>query len=167
MKETPENLPFSKITVMRCLLSCWKTPQKQRAVSVHVTPSLVRGAVLQDQWWSFGIETEEGYNDFVLYSGPIGYNRKHSIAKALQREPMRYADTYINMEPGQVIEKEFFIESYAITEEGSGFQRPVYTSLDLYKPYNVEQYPSFDCIVEGKYRQAKLRWTEKENVKRL
>ena len=138
---------------------------KQRAVSVHVTPSLVRGAVLQDQWWSFGIETEEGYNDFVLYSGPIGYNRKHSIAKALQREPMRYADTYINMEPGQVIEKEFFIESYAITEEGSGFQRPVYTSLDLYKPYNVEQYPSFDCSVEGKYRQAKLRWTEKENVK--
>lgn len=138
---------------------------KQRAVSVHVTPSLVRGAVLQDQWWSFGIETEEGYNDFVLYSGPIGYNRKHSIAKALQREPMRYADTYINMEPGQVIEKEFFIESYAITEEGSGFQRPVYTSLDLYKPYNVEQYPSFDCIVEGKYRQAKLRWIEKENVK--
>lgn len=78
---------------------------------------------------------------------------------------MRYANTYINMEPGQVIEKEFFIEAYSIIEEGSGFQRPVYTSLDLYKPYNVEQYPLFDLIVEGKYRQAKLRWTEKGQAK--
>ena len=137
----------------------------KRAAAVHVTPSPVRGAVLQDQWWSFGVETQEDWTDFVLYSGPIGYNRQHSIAKALQKTPMRYANTYINMEPNQVIEKEFYVELYPIEEEGSGFQRPVYTSLDLHKPYDVERYPTFDEIIEGKYRQAKLRWTEQGEVK--
>ena len=49
------------------------------AAAVHTTPSPVRGAVLQDQWWSLGVEAGEGYSDFVLYSGPIGYNRRHSL----------------------------------------------------------------------------------------
>lgn len=37
----------------------------KRAAAVHVTPSPVRGAVLQDQWWSFGVETQEDWTDFV------------------------------------------------------------------------------------------------------
>lgn len=136
----------------------------QYAAAVHTTPSPVRGAVLGDQWWSMGIEAHDGYSEFVLYSGPIGYNGQHSVAKALQRTPMKYSDTYISMEPGRVIEKEFYIDLYAIEREGSGFQRPLYTSFDLHKPYDVDRFESFQTIIDSKYNFAQSRWIEGEDV---
>lgn len=48
---------------------------KKYAVAIHTTPSPVRGAVLDDQWWSMGIEARDGYTEFVLYSGPIRLQR--------------------------------------------------------------------------------------------
>jgi hypothetical protein len=139
--------------------------QQMRAAAVHVIPSPVRGAVLNDLWWSFGVEANDGFTDFVLYSGPIGYNGLRSHAKALQHRPMKYTDTYINLEPKQVVEKEFFVELYDIESKGSGFQQPVYTSLDLFKPYYVDIYPEFDEILKGKYTQTKLRWIEDGEAK--
>lgn len=133
------------------------------AAAVHTTPSPVRGAVLDDQWWSMGVEAGEGYTDFVLYSGPIGYNRRHGVAKALQMTPMIYSPTYIDMEPGRIIEKEFCVELYPIEAEGTGFQRPLYTSLNLYKPYDAESFPDFRTIVNEKYRFAKNRWLDLGN----
>ena len=130
------------------------------AAALHTVPSPVRGAVLSDQWWSMGVEAHDGHSELVLYSGPIGYNGQHSVAKALQKRPMRYADTYITLEPGQIIEKSFYIECYPIEREGSGFQRPLYTSLDLHKPYNADRFPTFEQIVRGKYEFAKRRWIE-------
>ncbi len=130
------------------------------AAALHTTPSPVRGAVLQDQWWSMGVEANEGYTDLVLYSGPVGYNGKHSVAKALQRTPMDYGNTYIDMEPGRIVEKEFYLELYPIEAEGTGFQQPIYTAFDLYKPYYAEGFTDFDSIVEEKYRFAKKRWIQ-------
>ena len=130
------------------------------AVALHTVPSPVRGAVLNDQWWSMGVEAHKNHSEIVLYSGPIGYNGQHSVAKALQKRPMRYTDTYITLEPGQIIEKSFYVELYSIPREGTGFQRPVYTSLDLYKPYNAERFPTFEQIVSEKYDFAKSRWIE-------
>ena len=130
------------------------------AVALHTVPSPVRGAVLNDQWWSMGVEAHKNHSEIVLYSGPIGYNGQHSVAKALQKRPMRYTDTYITLEPGQIIEKSFYVELYSISCEGTGFQRPVYTSLDLYKPYNAERFPTFEQIVSEKYDFAKSRWIE-------
>ncbi len=130
------------------------------AAALHTVPSPVRGAVLADQWWSLGVEAGDGYTDFVMYSGPIGYNGVHSVAKALQRKQMRYADTYLNIEPGRVIEKTFYIELYNIEAEGTGFQQPIYTSLDMNKPYDAERFASFDEIVRGKFNFAKKRWVE-------
>lgn len=130
------------------------------AAALHTTPSPVRGAVLDDQWWSMGVEAGEGYTDFVLYSGPIGYNGKHGVAKALQFAPMAYTQTYIDMEPGRVIEKEFCLELYEIEREGTGFQRPLYTSLDLYKPYDAESFADYHTIVKEKFRFAKNRWID-------
>lgn len=132
------------------------------AAAIHTTPSPVRGAHLNDQWWSMGVEAYEGYTEFVLYSGPIGYNNQRSVAKALQRTPMQYSDTYLSLEPGRIIEKEFFIELYPIEREGSGFQQALYTSLDLHKPYNVDHFDDFQTIIEGKYRFAQTRWIEEE-----
>ena len=130
------------------------------AAALHTVPSPVRGAVLSDQWWSMGVEAYDDYSRMVLYSGPIGYNGQHSVAKALQKRPMRYTDTYITLEPGQIVEKSFYIELYPIEREGTGFQRPIYTALDLYKPYDAERFPTFEQIVKGKYEFAKRRWIE-------
>lgn len=137
--------------------------EDQYAAAIHFTPSPVRGALLADQWWSAGVEAGDGYTDFVLYSGPIGYNKKHSVAKALQLTPMKYTNTYLSMEPGRIIEKEFYIELYSIDREGSGFQQPVYTSLDLHKPYDAERFPDFNTILASKYRFARSRWVDYGN----
>lgn len=130
------------------------------AAAVHTLPSPVRGAVLSDQWWSLGVEARNGSSEFVLYSGPIGYNGRHSVAKALQKKPMRYADTWIDLESGRIIEKTFYIETYSIEGEGTGFQTPIYTSLDLHRPYDADRFPSFEEIVRGKYNFAKNRWID-------
>lgn len=130
------------------------------AAALHTMPSPVRGAVLDDQWWSMGVEAGDGYTDFVLYSGPIGYNGKRGVAKALQTTPMTYSQTYVDMEPGRIIEKEFCVELYPVEEKGSGFQRPVYTSFDLYKPYIAESFTDFKSIVKEKYRFADKRWID-------
>ena len=138
-------------------------PSRLEAVAVHTVPSPVRGAVLQDQWWSLGAEARDGLTEIVLYSGPIGYNGTHSVAKALQRKPMRYSDTWIDMEPGRVVEKEYYIDVYGISRKGTGFQRPVYTALDLYKPYDADRFAPFGEIIEAKYRFALSRWFEGES----
>jgi len=130
------------------------------AVALHTLPSPIRGAVTADQWWSLGVEAYQDYSNIVLYSGAIGYNGQHSVAKALQKSPMQYPDTYITLEPGQIVEKSFYVELYPIDREGSGFQRPIYTALDLHKPYYAERYPDFQEIVCGKYAFAKQRWIE-------
>ena len=133
------------------------------AAALHTVPSPVRGAVLADQWWSLGVEAKDGCSEFVMYSGPIGYNGKHSVAKALQKTLMRYADTYINMEPGRIIEKTFYVELYQIEGEGTGFQTPIYTSMDLHRPYDADRFPEFDEIVRGKFNFAKSRWIDLGN----
>lgn len=134
--------------------------KNQYAAAVHTTPSPVRGAVLSDQWWSMGIENHGNFSEFVLYSGPIGYNRQHSVAKALQASPMKYTDTYLNLEPGRIIEKEFYIEAYPIETAGTGFQRPLYNSIALHKPFNADRFPSFDEIIRTKYQFSLSRWIE-------
>lgn len=137
--------------------------EKGYAAAVHTVPSPVRGAVLADQWWSMGVEAKEDCSEFVMYSGPIGYNGRHSVAKALQKTPMRYSDTYLDLEPGRIIEKTFYIEVYPIDKAGTGFQTPVYTSLDLHRPYDADRFPSYEEIVRGKYNFAKSRWIDLGN----
>lgn len=130
-----------------------------QGVAIHVTPSPVRGSILQDQWWSLGVEKKEAdRTEIVMYSGPIGYNEKYSVAKARQLQSMKYTDTYLTLFPGQIIEKEFFIDPFKIKKRGTGFQHPVYTSLDLHRPYVADLFPSLSTIVKSKYGYAKRRW---------
>lgn len=130
------------------------------AATIHTTPSPVKGAVLNDQWWSMGVEAYDGYSELVLLSGPIGYNHQRGVAKALQQRPMKYSDTYLNIQPETVIEKQFFIELNPVERKGTGFQQPIYTAFDLYKPYNATIFPDFETIVKGKYCFAKSRWID-------
>ena len=132
--------------------------------AIHTTPSAVKGAVLNDQWWSMGVSADETFSELLLLSGPIGYNKQRSVAKALQRKPLEYTDTYITMYPKMVIEKEFYIEYNALEASGTGFQQSVYTSLDLHKPYFTDVFPAFDDIVKGKYSFAQKRWMDSGEV---
>lgn len=138
--------------------------ESEFSAAIHTTPSPVKGAVLSDQWWSMGIEAFNGYSELVLLSGPIGYNKQKSVAKALQQRPMKYTDTYIDIYPKTVIEKEFYIELAPLKKRGTGFQSSVYTSLDLHKPYNNEPFTEFEEIVKGKYEFAKKRWVDSESI---
>lgn len=138
-----------------------ESAEDKKAVAVHSVPSPVRGAVLDDQWWSLGVEAKDGdETEFVMYTGPIGYNRQRSVAKALQAKPMKYTDTYIDIEPGRVIEKEYYIQADPIEKEGAGFQKPLYTSMDMHKPYDYDRFPTYEEIIESKYRFALSRWGE-------
>lgn len=139
-------------------------PTALRAIAVHITPSPVRGAVIPDQWWSLGAEAFEDFTEIVMYSGPIGYNGRRSVVKALQKTILDYPDTYIDLEPGRVIEKEFIVDLYGIDRPGTGFQRPLYTSLDRYRPYDADRFPPFNEIISTKYRLTVSRWLENEKA---
>lgn len=137
-----------------------ENPSDGFAATIHTTPSPVRGAVLSDQWWSMGVEAYDGYTELVLLSGPIGYNKQRGVAKALQKTPMKYTDTYLNIEPGRIIEKQFYIELNPTKEQGTGFQQPIYTALDLYQPYECETFSDIKSIIQSKYNFAKSRWID-------
>ncbi len=128
--------------------------------AVHVLPSPLRGAVREDLWWSLGVEAVDGGSDIVMLSGPVGYNARRSVVKALQSGFMPYEDAYITLRPGQVIEKTFWIETGKSTEEFFGFEQALYTSLDLRRPYDADRFATVDQIVRSKRAYAITRWIE-------
>ena len=98
-----------------------------------------------------------------MMSGPITYNGKKSVAKALQRASLPYGNTYMTVKPGMIIEKTFYLEVYETEAKGSAFRRPMYTSIDVFKPFYTEDLPTVDEIVKAKYEFAKSRWIEGKN----
>lgn len=128
--------------------------------ALHVLPSPVRGAVREDLWWSLGVEVAEGGTDIVMLSGPAGYNRRRSVVKALQRSAMAYDDAYITLQPGQIVEKTFWIERGKATRRRFGFEQALDVSLGLFRPYGAEKLDDFAVIVKAKRDFALTRWIE-------
>ena len=128
--------------------------------ALHVLPSMVRGAMREDLWWSLGVESAEDGADIVMLSGPVGYNRRHSVVKALQSRAMPYDDTYITLQPGQIVEKTFWVETGTATPESFGFEQALDVSLDLFKPYYSDRFEEFGNIIKAKRRFALSRWIE-------
>ncbi len=142
----------------------WADNNGMKGAALHSLPSPVSYGNLQDQWWSLGLIAKERGTELVLLSGPCASNGKRSVIKASQRGFIPYDNAYINVPPGAVIEKTFYLEVYPVKEKGSGFQRPTRTSLDIFSPYSLEGLPSFKDIIKAKYRLAKTRWHEEENI---
>ncbi|MDN5201902.1 hypothetical protein QQ008_11025 [Fulvivirgaceae bacterium BMA10] len=138
----------------------WQDQGSIRNAALHVMPSPVPGGNHFDQWWSLGIKANANDTELLMLSGPIAYNGKKSVAKALQREPLKYGDTYLKVKPGTVIEKTFYLESYPVKTKGSGFQRALYTSIDIFKPFYTEDLPTYEEIIKSKYQFTKSRWIE-------
>ncbi len=138
----------------------WARDEQHWGAALHSLPSPVNGGNKDDQWWSLGVQTDDVWTELVLLSGPVGYNNEKGVVKALQSKALRYSDTFLRMEPGDVVEKTFFLEAYPVSEKGSGFQQPTLSSIDLFKPFYTEDLPTVDEIIQSKYRFAKSRWIE-------
>ncbi|MHC4426390.1 MAG: AGE family epimerase/isomerase [Planctomycetota bacterium] len=142
----------------------WSANGGLQGAALHSLPSPVPYANLEDQWWSLGLIAKEHGTELVLLSGPCASNGKRSVVKAAQRGFVPYDNAYINVPPGAIIEKTFYLEPYPVAREGSGFQHPTRTSLEIFSPYSVDGMPTFSRIVEAKYRFAKTRWREDGDI---
>ena len=138
----------------------WST----NGVALHSLPSPVQFGNRLDQWWSLGLIAKEQGTELVLLSGPCASNGNRSVIKALQRGFVPYDNTYINVPPGAIIEKTFYLEAYNVLGKGSGFQQPTRTSLEIFRPYSLEGMPTFGRIIEDKYRFAKTRWYQDGDI---
>lgn len=141
----------------------WNEKGNYHGVALHTLPSPVPGGNRNDQWWSLGVQTNNDDSELIMLSGPITYNGQKSAAKAFPRASLPYEDTYMTVKPGMVIEKTFYIEVYGNIGKGTAFQRPLYTSIDIFKPFYTEDFPPFKEIIKSKYKFAKSRWIEGEN----
>ncbi len=141
----------------------WQKNGRYLGVAMHSLPSPVPFANLHDQWWSMGVQAKGMGTEFLLLSGPCAGNGKRGVIKAVQPGFVPYHQAYLNIPPGAIIEKTFYLQAYPVTGEGRGFQQPVKTSLKLFSPYSLETLPTFSEIIQAKYRFAKTRWFEDGN----
>ena len=148
-------LPFASLE--------WENNNNHYGAALHSIPSPVPGGKQNDQWWSLGVEAYKKDSEIVLFSGPIAYNNTLSSAKAMQNGDMKYTNTFIKVKPGTVIEKTFYLEAYQFKNEGSGFQQPLYTSIEIFKPFYSEDLPTVDDILDAKFRFTKSRYMENEH----
>ncbi|MCF0233939.1 MAG: hypothetical protein HUK22_03050, partial [Thermoguttaceae bacterium] len=143
---------------------CLENAAALTGVGLYMRPQpALRGSV-QDQWWSAGVRAvSEDAAEIAQYSGFIGYNRRNSVAKALQHTPMEYPAATIKIIPGTTIEKTFYLDVWSIAAEGTAFQKPVEKAIELYKPYYCEDLPTAEFILKNKFEFAKSRWIEGES----
>jgi hypothetical protein len=145
-------MPFASAEIRR--------GDRRWGAALHTVPSPASYGKLPDQWWSLGTISRQGAIDLVALSGPCASNGKRSVIKGVQRGFMPYENAWLDVPPGAVIEKSFYVEAFPVESEGSGFQQPVRSSIALFRPFYAEDLPSFSDILRAKYRYAKTRWRE-------
>lgn len=172
-KNTPENVPvyhgqsgeFAIFEEHRFPMPFVALEQQdgQGASALHSIPTPVPYGKNPDQWWSMGVKAFENHTELILMSGPIGYNGKHNIAKAIQKGWLPYPEATLTLSPGAVIEKTFYLDCGPIAGPGRCFQKPVEKSIELFQPFYANDFPEFESIVKEKYRFAQSRWIEGEH----
>ena len=136
----------------------WPGEAGRLGAALHSIPSPTPFGNLTDQWWSLGVSAREDATELLLLSGPCASNGKRGVIKAVQPGFVPYGDAYLNVPPGAVIEKTFYLDAFGVSQEGSAFRRPVRTALDIFSPFGLDAMPTFAEIVRAKYRYAKTRW---------
>lgn len=129
-----------------------------KGAALHSVPSMPLGGHHADQWWSMGITSYDHGTELALLSGPCASNGQRGVVKARQGTFMAYPDTWLDIPPGAVIEKTFYLQPYAVAQKGAGFAQPMRASLELFQPYSLDGLPSFESILESKARFALSRW---------
>lgn len=123
---------------------------------LHTLPAPAPYGNLPDQWWSLGVRRDE----LVLLSGPCAANGRRSVIKGEQAGFIPYDNAYLNVAPGAVIDKTFYLDAYAVAKPGTAFQRALRSSMDLNAPFDTSGLPDIASIVRDKWRYAKTRWRE-------
>ena len=129
--------------------------------ALHTLPSPVPFANRSDQWWSLGVKSHGHRIELALLSGPCVINGQLATIKTGQRRMTNYDDTYMTIPPGGIVEKTFFLEAYDVPAKGAGFQSPMATAIHELYPVDTTGLPTFEEILEAKYRYLKTRWREK------
>ena len=128
--------------------------------ALHSIPSPMAHGNRRDQWWSLGLEYVENGVELALYSGAVASNGKNSIIKGHQKKFHEYDQAWISLPPGSTVEKTFFFEFRRVSERGSGFQLPLWTSIDLAHPYNPNGFPPLKEVIGLKFADSLERWQE-------
>ncbi|WP_165953123.1 hypothetical protein [Pedobacter changchengzhani] len=132
--------------------------KKNYGVSIHSLPTQVPYANIRDQWWSMGVSARNNTTELELLSGPTAMNGKKSVVKAIWNEALPYNNTWLNIKPNAIIEKTFYIEVHPSPQVGFAFKKAMDTNIDIFKPFNSEDMPSFKEIIDLKYQFANTRW---------
>lgn len=141
----------------------WPAGGAARGAALHVLPSPVAGGHLRDQWWSLGVVSRADSTEFVSWTGPICSNGRRSVAKALQKEFLPYPDARVDLAPGAVVEKTFFLEAVPTARAGDGFRASLRTGFGLHpEVFSAAGLPSYDGTLRAKYRFALSRYRADE-----
>lgn len=141
----------------------WQEKEEYVGAALHVIPSPVYRGNHFDQWWSLGLTTKEKQAELTILSGPVSYNGQRNQVKALQGKGLPYNNTFIKVTPGTIIEKTFYLETYLVSEKGAGFQQPLKTSIDLFKPFYTDDLPRYQDIISQKIKFARSRWLQQKD----
>jgi len=165
-KEVPEAIFEEHRFSMPFVSVAYEQDKQAYTAAVHSLPSSVPFGNIPDQWWSFGVKAHNRQTEICLLSGPVVWNKKRSYAKARQKnkDAIQYNHAFLNIEPGGIVEKTFFIEIAQCENQGAGFISPINTSMEIFKPFYVDDMPSFQQIIKDKYRFAESRYIEYDKV---
>jgi hypothetical protein len=140
----------------------WKEGADVRAAAMHTQPSPAFGAHQNDQWWTLGLISQTDSTELASLSGPTAANHRNSVTKALQGKFLDYPDTWLDLRPGAVVEKTFYLEAVPHTVAGSGFRQPLRTAMRLHPLGSAEGLPGYSETIREKYRFALSRWRDRD-----
>jgi hypothetical protein len=140
----------------------WKEGDTAHAVALHTLPSPAGGAHQHDQWWTLGLISGTTATELASLSGPTAANGRSGVAKALQGKFLEYPDTWLDLRPGAVVEKSFWLEVIPSTTPGSGFRQPLRSALRLHPWSSLEGLPGYADTLREKYRFALSRWRDRD-----
>ncbi|QDV61682.1 hypothetical protein Mal65_08090 [Crateriforma conspicua] len=127
--------------------------------ALHSRPSKLPAAARDDLWWSLGLIQREDGVELTLQSGPVATNGQPGMAKARQTKLFPFDDAHmVAVEPGTVIEKQFWIQLADAPVVGHEFQKPLWTSIDLFDPVADRSMPAIEDVMSAKLRDTFDRW---------
>lgn len=141
----------------------WSEQDAWRGAAMHTIPSMLIDANRRDQWWSLGLVARDEACELIALSGPCASNGRHSVVKAFQGKFIDYPDAWVNLRPGTIVEKTFFLDAYPVAKQGSGFRTPLQTAMKLYPVGDLTGLPTLDRILRDKYRFACSRFRDRPN----
>lgn len=139
----------------------WPSDGALLGAALHTLPCPAPYGNVRDQWWSMGVIARGESTELALLSGPCASNGQRSVIKAVQPGFVPYPDAWLNVRPGAVIEKTFYLDAWPVAREGAGFQRAVRAALRLHPPSLSPDLPEFGEILRAKLRYAESRWMDK------